>query len=535
MKEKFMRFRHSFGLAIRIIIAVAVIAVILVKFKDLQNIDVRALIENAGSIPKAVAIVLGVYAVKGAVLVVPASLVYIAVGMSLKLWLALTVNIVGIVIEVSVTYLLGLILGGPFVVKKIKSIKSGKKILDIYEKHEKSSIFIMRIAGLPIDFCSLFFGAMRVRYLPYLGMSLAGILPRVILFTILGDKVYDLVPMKYVVAVGAALVVAALIFWIIRYTVKTVNSEEEFGKPAYTPLCEDKRAVILDTDIGPDCDDAGAMAIMFEMLEKYGIRLLGILNCTSNIYGNATIRAISEYYGYDEIPVGSHKGAAVLPDNSKYSKEITKKYCKYESSACASQDAADLCLDLLANAPDGGVTIITLGTFTNIAAALRKDANLFNKKVHSIVAMAGKYPSGKEFNIETDPVSAAAVLEKYRNLMVFSPYDVGKSINTGFEEECEGNPVCDCYRLHCGNQAPYLNPSFDLTAVQYAFEGGGEYYALSKPMSVSVDMSGEFTAKKDKYSQKHFIIKKGGDEDIAAYLNEMLTRRKTAAETETAE
>jgi inosine-uridine nucleoside N-ribohydrolase len=370
---------------------------------------------------------------------------------------------------------------------------------------------------------------MRVRYLLYLGMSLAGILPRVVLFTILGDKVYDLVPMKYVVAVGAALVVIALIVWIVKYTIKTVNSEEEFGKPAYTPLCEEKRAVILDTNIGPDCDDAGALAIMFEYLKKYDIKLLGICNCTSNICGNAAIRAISEYYGLDEPCVGCHKGAAVLPDNSKYSREIMKKYCKYESSACAADDAADVYLRLLADVPDSSVTVITIGTFTNIASALRKDAVLFNKKVHSIVSMAGKYPSGREFNIETDPVSAAAVLEKFRNLMVFSPYDIGKDIKTGFMTECENNPVYDCYRLHCGGKPPYLNPSFDLTAVQYAFEGNGELYSLSKPMNVTVDMSGEFTAKKDKYSNKRFIIKKGENEDIAAYLGGLLLSRGAAA------
>ena len=524
MKEKFLRLRHSLGLALRIIFAIALITVIIVKFKDLQNIDVRLILDKVASPVAKFGTVLGIYAVKGLTLVVPASLIYIVVGMSIELWQALIANILGIVIEVSITYLLGVILGGPFVVKKIKGLKYGKKIFDVYEKHDKAGIFIMRILGLPIDFCSLFLGAMRARFLPYLGMSVAGILPRVTLFTILGDKVYNLIPMKYVVAVGAVAIVIALVVWIVRYLLKSIKSEEDYGKPEYTPLCEEKRAVILDTDIGPDCDDAGALAIMLQYLEKYDIELLGICNCTSNIYGNAAIKAICEYYGLDEPDVACHKGEPMLPDNSKYSKEICAKYCLYESSACAALDAKEFYAEALSKAADNSVTIITIGTFTNVSDAISADSNLFNKKVHSIVSMAGEYPGGKEFNIKTDPISAANVLQKFRNIMVFSGYEVGRKILTGFETEQESNPVCDCYKLHCGGDAPYMNPSYDLTAVQYAFEGNGDFYALSKPVDVTVDMNGEMSTKKNKYSHIHFILKKADDEDIASYLNEMLRR-----------
>ena len=269
---------------------------------------------------------------------------------------------------------------------------------------------------------------------------------------------------------------------------------------------------------------------MLEYIKKYDIELLGICNCTSNIYGNATIKAICEYYGLDEPAVACYKGEPILPDNSKYSKKITKKYCKYESSACAARDAKEFYAEALSKAADNSVTIITIGTFTNVSEAICADSNLFNKKVNSIVSMAGEFPRGKEFNIKTDPISAANVLQKFRNVMVFSGHEVGKKILTGFETECEDSPVYDCYKLHCEGDLPYLNPSYDLTAVQYAFEGNGEFYALSKPFDVTVDMNGEMSTKKNKYSHIHFILKKAEDEDIAAYLNGMLRKsRETEA------
>ncbi len=533
MKEKLMRFKHSFGLAIRLIIAVAILVVIAVNFKTLQSLDVRALVESAASLPLQLAVVIGIYAVKGIVLVVPASLVYIAVGVSLPTGWAVAVNIAGIFVELSVTYLMGIILGGPYVTKKLSESKSGKRILNTYEKHDKSGIFIMRIIGLPIDFCSLFLGAMRSRFFPYLLTSAAGILPRVILFTILGDKVYDLIPMQYVVIAGTVIIAIALIVWIVKYLAGSLNKEANYGKPVYTPLCEEKRGVIIDTDIGPDCDDAGALAVLFEYLKKYDIPLLGIFNCTTNVYGNAAIRAICEYYGLDEPVLGCNKGAPMLPDDSKYSKAITKAYCKYENSACAAENAQELYTRILSDAAKNSVTIITIGTFTNIAAALNSDSVLFNEKVHSVISMAGKYPKGKEFNIEKDPISASAVMEKYRNLHVFSGHEVGKDIMTGFAAERAGNPVYDCYRLHCGGELPYLNPSYDLTAVQYAFEGNSSFYSLSKPMSVSVDINGEFSTAKDKFSNKRFIIKEADDEEIADYLNALLDPPAPAPRIET--
>lgn len=524
MENKMSSFKKSAGLALRLIFAVAIMAVIIANFRSLQNIDVRELLSRCASLPIQLLTILGIYAVKGLTLVVPASLVYIAIGMALdKIWIAVLINCLGIVVEVTITYIIGIILGGPFVKSKLEKTKYGAKVFSIYDKHEKSGIFIIRILGLPIDFCSLFFGAMRARYLPYLGMSLAGILPRVILFTILGDKVYDLIPMKYMVPAGAAIILIVLAVWIVRYTVKSAKAEAEKSKPVYTPISEQKRNVIIDTDMGPDCDDAGALALAIAYCRKYGVNLLGICNCTSNRYANGTIRAICEYYGIDEPYVGQYKGGEMLPDGLKYNKAVVKKYCKYENSACNAEDGVYFYKKLLTEAADNSVTVITIGTLTNIAGILNEDKELFNKKVHSVVTMGGTAPKGKEFNIKCDPISFATVLEKYRNIYVFSDYDVGEKVLAGFTQDDEDNPVYDCYRYYLDKKhAPALRSAWDLTAVQYAFEGNGEFYSLSKPYSVTVDMDGTTVFKKDKYGNKYRIIKEVDDETLGNYLSGLL-------------
>lgn len=238
MKEKLLRGSHAIGLAARIVVSVVIIAVIIWKFEEFQNIDVRGIVSASGSLGIAIASILGIYLLKAIVFVVPASLVYIAVGLALPTFIAIPVNIAGILLEVCVTYVLGKLLGGNIVTNKLKKVKYGDKILALHEKNKLSAIFAIRVLPVfPIDIVSLFLGAVKMKFVPYLLISLAGILPRVILFTILGDGLYDYIPMQKLMVIAAVLVPVALIIWIIRYALKSKKSEEIAENP---PEEEDK-------------------------------------------------------------------------------------------------------------------------------------------------------------------------------------------------------------------------------------------------------------------------------------------------------
>lgn len=521
MKEKLLRSSHALGLAGRITVSVFIIALIIWKYEDLKNIDIRALVDSTSSVFAAICMIWGVYLLKSVTFVLPASLVYIAVGMCFPAHWAVLINAVGIMIEVSVSYLFGIIMGGPYVKNKLEKTKYGEKILALQEKNKLSAIFVIRVLPVfPIDIVSLLLGAVRMKFLHYFLVSLGGILPRVILFTILGDGIYDYFPMQKIVLIAAVLIPAALIIWVIRYAVKMTKAEDNYGKSPFEPIKESRRYVIFDTDIGPDCDDAGAMAVLFEMAKKYDVKILGFANCTSNPYGNGAIRAIAEHYGYDDIKIGQHKGYEILKNNDKYNKPVTKKYCKYENSAIHAGSALKFYESVLKKAEDDSVTVISAGPLTNLAEILNSQPDLFNKKVNSIVAMAGKFPKGREFNIECDPSAAATVFEKFKNIIVCSGFEIGEKIKTGFSVEHENNPVYDCYKYYIGGkEPPYMRESWDLTAVHYAFEGEGDYYSLSKPMKLTVDENGHVSAEYEKYSKRYYLIRKTENERIAEYLN----------------
>lgn len=191
----------------------------------------RTLADAAPSLFAAVLTVLGVYILKGLVFVIPASLFYVSVGMVFEPLTAVAVNLAGILLEVVVSYVFGLFLGGEYIGKFLQSKKGGQKILEMQEKRSgAASVFVMRLLPVfPIDFVSLFLGGSKYPFIKYLLLSVAGIAPRVILFTLLGDTIYDYIPMKLIITLILIAVPAATIGVLARVLYSRKKSTKESG------------------------------------------------------------------------------------------------------------------------------------------------------------------------------------------------------------------------------------------------------------------------------------------------------------------
>ena len=129
MKENNFKFKNILGLIARIAVSFIIIAVIFWKYEELKNIDVRAIVDASDTLAIAIISILGVYLLKSITFVVPASIVYIAVGMAFDWWVALLINVAGIALEVTATYFFGKIMGGKKVVEKVEKTKYGEKLL----------------------------------------------------------------------------------------------------------------------------------------------------------------------------------------------------------------------------------------------------------------------------------------------------------------------------------------------------------------------------------------------------------------------
>ena len=119
------------------------------------------------------------------------------------------------------------------------------------------------------------------------------------------------------------------------------------------------KKIIIDTDIGPDCDDAAALA-MANIYHKTGwVDVLAVIHCTSNPWGVGAIRRINQYYGHDfEVATLKDEGFLVGKETEKYNKALALSSPAIELEA---MDSIALYRKLLANTEDGSIEIVAIG------------------------------------------------------------------------------------------------------------------------------------------------------------------------------
>ena len=214
------KIKRAVGIGLRATLVLAILFVIIFKYNDLVNIDVRALVEKTNTLFEAGAAVVGVYSLKAIVFVIPASVLYMAVGMAFDFLPGLIVNAIGLFAELNITYFIGKFLGGERVEKKLRQSKKGEKIIELRDK-KTPYLYVARLLPVfPIDFVSLFFGASNMGYLRYFLISFFGVMPRIILITLLGDKIYDIIPVKFMMTVVVFALLGASIVILVKYIKK---------------------------------------------------------------------------------------------------------------------------------------------------------------------------------------------------------------------------------------------------------------------------------------------------------------------------
>lgn len=201
--------------------AMIIFVIAVANYEKLKNIDVRALVDASSTVTIAVFTIWGIYLVKSVLFIIPASLIYISIGMAFETWQACLISLVGIILEVTVTYFLGLFLGGDYVNKLLAKSKGGQKILDMkFNDNFPAFLGIRALPVFPIDFVSLFWGASKAKFPRYFFASVIGIMPRVILFTILGDGIYDYIPIHLIIKIVIFAIPIGVIIYLVRHFIK---------------------------------------------------------------------------------------------------------------------------------------------------------------------------------------------------------------------------------------------------------------------------------------------------------------------------
>ena len=118
---------------LRVAVAMTIFVIAVVNYEKLKNIDIRALVDASANLTIAVFTIWGVYLVKSVLFILPASLIYISIGMAFPTPTACLISLVGIILEVTVTYFLGVFLGGDYVEKLLRKNMEVEEVASILE------------------------------------------------------------------------------------------------------------------------------------------------------------------------------------------------------------------------------------------------------------------------------------------------------------------------------------------------------------------------------------------------------------------
>lgn len=262
--------------------------------------------------------------------------------------------------------------------------------------------------------------------------------------------------------------------------------------------------LILDTDMGPDYDDVGAMALMYSLADSGQVNVLATLASNKNEFVVPCIDVINNYYGYSDMPIGAPKGDApnltTWHKGDKWTELLPSKFMHKVASTSVAPNAVEVYRRVLSQQPDSSVTICTIGFFSNLAELLKSEADsisplsgidLIGSKVKLLVSMAGLFPGGEEFNIICDYPAAAYAINNWPTPIIFSGFEIGEKILTGkgvAQTADTLNPVSMAYAASLAQDNPQGRNSWDQTAVLVACKGVYPYFNVEKGR-ISIDAS----------------------------------------------
>ena len=311
-------------------------------------------------------------------------------------------------------------------------------------------------------------------------------------------------------------------------------------------------AVIFETDLGNDIDDALAMDMLYKYQNAGKIRLLAVNLNKEGLAPAEYVDILNTWYGYPDIPVGIIRdGVDCESDALNYAQAVVNLtdadgrplFARSHPGYADYPEAVTLYRKLLAAEPDTSVVIASVGFSTNLARLLASPADeispltgkeLVARKVKLLSMMAGCFidPNNHEYNVVKDVPAAKAVFEEWPTPVVTSPVEVGGGIRypgSSIENDfawAPQHPVVEGYKAYL--PMPYDRPTWDPTAVLYAVEGG-DWFTVSPPGRIEVTEEGSTLFTEDSAGTRRYLaVTKEQREAILQHFIEIITSPKKA-------
>jgi len=307
----------------------------------------------------------------------------------------------------------------------------------------------------------------------------------------------------------------------------SVSSQAQKAKPV---------PVIFDSDMGPDYDDVGAIALLHAFADSGYINILATIASTKYEGVAAVFNVLNTYFRRPDLLIGVPRSKALeLKDSQHWTDTLLLNYPHKIKRNDEALDAIEVYRKSLASQPDGSVVIITVGFLTNLADLLQSPPDkysklagkeLVKKKVKHLVCMAGSFPAGNEFNVRMDAASSKIVFENWETPILFSGVEIGMKIKTGLpliiDRSIKNSPVKDAFRI-CIPLSPQDSAgrmSWDQTAVLIGVKGYKPWWNIQTgKIKIARDGSNTWD---NGYSLHSYLVELQSPDIIQQFINKLM-------------
>lgn len=273
--------------------------------------------------------------------------------------------------------------------------------------------------------------------------------------------------------------------------------------------------LIFDTDMGNDVDDAMALCMIHSLQSRGACELLAVTLTKDHPQAAAFTDVISTFYGRPDVPIGVVRNGATR-EPGKFNRLAEAKNAdgawRYPHDLRSGEDAPEavgLLRQLLAAQPDGAVTLVQVGFFSNFARLLDSpgDAHspftgreLIARKVRLLAVMAGAFQTVEwntrhlEYNVVNDVPAAQNLARNWPTPVIWSGFEIGVAAafpHVSIEQDLNyvaHHPLKEAYYLY--EPPPHDRPTWDPTALLYAVYPDRSYFGLSPAGTVTVESNG---------------------------------------------
>lgn len=308
--------------------------------------------------------------------------------------------------------------------------------------------------------------------------------------------------------------------------------------------------VLFDTDMGPDSDDAGALAVLHALADAGEAEILGTMCGTTSPWCAPAIDVVNTYYGRPDVPTGTLKGEGSAGGSDEwygasFNAYLAGRFPNRTRHGEYAPDAVALYRRILAAQPDSSVAVVATGPVSNLRHLLASAPDslsplggraLVARKVRHLTVMGGRFPEGGESNFMVDPEATRRVAADWPAPVTFSGFEIGEEVLTGPRlgtETPEGNPVAVAYHLwdlvFARRFEPDFEPesgiwphsSYDQTAVLHAVRGLRDYWTVVRGRVVIHD-DGSNGWEPDPVGPHAYLVEKMPREGLARIIEDLM-------------